>query len=271
MSIPQVDIKRLKNAIATAEANSRLKNWETLCMKVAQSNWAAEEGLDSEEVGELILHYGIETKTLKPGEPEPAPNIVEKMTPVPILPVEKISSKPDKAILDGLPVVVMEDKGSVVKTQESGGKGKKQCPTCLKYMGVRTQVCVCGYCFSKKEPVQTPAPTAVPMVTAPIHATVAATATDEEATDPRFADRRGGCRTTIHTPAGECPVRLKGYDEDSIRHWADQVRSGFRSRSEFLKLRGLRYYLRYFYEINSPEFNEAKQHLLDLHPGEDFN
>ena len=38
-----------------------------------------------------------------------------------------------------------------VKTYDEGGKGKKQCSSCNKYVGAVTKVCACGFEFKNQE------------------------------------------------------------------------------------------------------------------------
>lgn len=146
------------------------------------------------------------------------------------------------------------------------GKGKKRCPACQAAVGLRTATCECGHVFVKKD---TPRPVVVPE---PVQVDEPE---ETEPSEPSFVPRRSnpmdGCRISIVVPAGECPATLKSTDIEAVQIWAQKVRQHFRESKEFLKLRGLRYYLRYFYDIGSDEFNLCKQHLLALHPGEDFS
>jgi hypothetical protein len=143
MDLPKINPERLAKVVHQVESNANFKSLMDVAFKVSQSNWAQEEELDSKTIHALILHHNTPTKTPKPGEePKPAP-VVAAPTKVVAAPAP---SKPE-------PVANVVD-----FRKDEGGQGRKLCPTCSKYVGVRTQLCFCGYDFksgaavAQKEP-----------------------------------------------------------------------------------------------------------------------
>lgn len=233
MDLPQIDLDEFKELISKTEEKGH-KDIESFCYAMARTMWAEQLGFDDDDIGELIRHHNI---TVKFGA-KPTPKAIEAQ----VAKTEKIAKAPigDKV----------------------GGKGKKQCPACHDYCGVRTQICDCGHQFVKKEVEQ---PKLVPQQVVHVEES------EPEPTVVHFDAKRFRCRVSIHTPAGPCPVRLHGTDRQSVEIWSNQLRERFYRSGEFLKLRAIRYYLYQFYDMQSEDFQMAKQQLLDIYQGEDFN
>jgi hypothetical protein len=183
-----------------------------------------------------------------------------------------------------------------VKTYDEGGKGKKQCSSCNKYVGAVTKVCVCGFEFKNQEKsvvavdVKTydeggkgkkQCPQCKKYVGAKTSACACghdfkeAKATqavapspnpvvvkkEEGQAKPAVNSRMLGCRYSITAPAGACPHKLASTDPEAIDEWADRVRVEFNKESKFLTLSGLIYFVHHFYDMFSPEYQMVRSHL----------
>lgn len=122
MTLPKIMPSRLQRVVADIEFGSEFSSFDSLCQAVSESQWAKSFDLSAAVVGALMIEHNTLTKVDKPESVE--------------LPVESESE-------------IAEDK--IVKTYDEGGKGKKQCLSCKKYVGVRTEVCACGAAFKSKD------------------------------------------------------------------------------------------------------------------------
>jgi hypothetical protein len=61
----------------------------------------------------------------------------------------------------------------------------------------------------------------------------------------------------IYTPAGACPVALKSMDPEVVWAWADAIREYGVENGRFYTARAIHYWVREFYDINSPEFAQV--------------
>ena len=124
---------------------------------------------------------------------------------------------------------------------KKGGRGRKECPTCLFYVGVRTKVCNCGHNFLSKgaSPKQTKI---VPKK-------------KKEKEKPKVYQNR------IIVPAGKCPVKLdvESLTRESIRGWAAKVRAKFGESGDFLFAEGIVYYSREYVYTCSDKYNYIKE------------
>jgi hypothetical protein len=136
-TLPKIKREELEKVVQKVEANSTFRNFEALYYRIAGTDWAESKDLDGHTIGQLILHHNIPTKTPKPGEepkvviPPPQPReapVVPKTTP------------------QGSPQVKVTS-GDGRKTE--GGLGRKKCPSCQMYVGVRSAICPCGHSFSE--------------------------------------------------------------------------------------------------------------------------
>lgn len=121
----------------------------------------------------------------------------------------------------------------------SKGPGRKQCPGCEFYIGVRTRKCECGHEFAAKAKVPRRAPPKRQAAS-----TAEATPSDPEV--PKL-----DTRPLVITPSGACPVPLEGTDMDTVLDWVTAVREhdpGVR-----LHTTAVRYYVRQFYRMGTPE------------------
>lgn len=171
-------------------------------------------------------------------------------------------------------------------------RGKKTCPKCSKEHGPRTHKCDCGYEFFQTAAVVV-APNE-PMVLANEHhqtlGNVKSIIANVEARksvpspvvapsqpaqvskpapppqNPQVAYRRGG--RNIYTPAGDCPVRPRGYKadkwdepftDDVVKEWAQEV---YDSGPPYLP-QAVVYFARFYWNINGAEFNRVRDLILE--------
>jgi hypothetical protein len=67
----------------------------------------------------------------------------------------------------------------------------------------------------------------------------------------------------VATPAGTCPVKLKGIDADTVKNWAvDVIEAGRRQMRNF-SFAAVKYFVREFYDIHGPEYKIVCNHLND--------
>jgi hypothetical protein len=160
------------------------------------------------------------------------------------------------------------------------GRGRKKCPNCGIFTGVLSASCEkCSHKFEKKD--------ATPAKSAPVVATVApmkvqATVAAAPAPKPVLAAPAPVTKLKVRsptshvnllsnlpvinvfTPAGECPVKLKGTDIEQVAAWADAVRDDFGERRMVLAIEALLYFAQTIYDFKSDECKLVKGHLVEL-------
>lgn len=149
------------------------------------------------------------------------------------------------------------------KTWTEKGAGRKQCPACGIYHGVRRNACpACGHVHEKVKPEPRPvrekvvAPKPEPKAEVVVEA--------EDGLEPlhlgRMEGRAVGERPVIATPAGRCPVQISGSSLEEVREWAVQVRRVEEASGAFyLSNEALAYWLRR--QMRGPELETALEHL----------
>ena len=152
-----------------------------------------------------------------------------------------------------------------MKLQNGGGKGRKQCPSCKKYVGVRTLTCDCSHEFGVAKPkssgVVKPIASKKPKLEEPEEPE------EEEEEEEEDAQPEGRVRR-IWTPAGGSPARLGGTSREEVHCWAEKVRkSGFNKGLHYL-VQAVLYWAREFYDINGPDYQIVRAHLYNLYPYE---
>lgn len=129
-----------------------------------------------------------------------------------------------------------------IKVFKKKGRGRKQCPECQRFIGVRHKFCICKHVFQKKpEPVL-------------------------EIDSPEYVEARSlvsalgynhlGFRI-LFIPSGKCPVKFKG----DVGKWADQVIERYYGEGYILAPSALRYMLNNFSPMNSESYVKNKQAL----------
>ena len=170
-------------------------------------------------------------------------------------------------------------------------KGKKSCPKCNLELGVRVQKCDCGHEFSK---TISPVPASdQPMTIEPLDKRIAESVGNvrdliskaerrvsdpvpKKASEPRRTVIVEPVRTPrfysgggkIATPAGECPVKPKGYKEnwpdgpasdEVVQNWAIDVDAFGEGR---YAVDAVIYFARYFWNINGPEYHRIRELII---------
>lgn len=127
-----------------------------------------------------------------------------------------------------------------VKFFDGPGRGRKQCPSCEKYVGVRTKNCSCGHSFLRKK-------------TAPVKAPV----TNKTVSKGPYSDRI----SLVYAPAGKCPVKLTGTSQEQVLGWANAVKEVGFDKKEYYTVTALKYYARYFFDVFSDDYLIVEGHL----------
>ena len=122
------------------------------------------------------------------------------------------------------------------------GRGRKECPECRRYIGVRHKVCICKHEFKKKEQPVT------------------------EVEGPEYIEARDfmsalgynhiGFRI-LFIPRGECPVKFTG----SVSEWADAVIERYYGYFYLMSPMALRYMLDKFSPVLSDRYKENRKAL----------
>jgi len=232
--LPKIMPSRLQRIVNDVKSGEPFTSFSDMCKAVADTGWAKTLELDAATVAKLIAHHGItETPVVKAETP-----VVKAEAPA-------------------------DDEAKIIKTYDEGGKGKKSCPSCKKYVGLRVAVCACGHQFVSK---------------AKVDKVVEADTTESQPEEPKPARRQsqGGSRMRIHTPAGACPHRLDSSDEQAVEQWAERVRKTFMDRDgSWLTVAALKYFVHEFYDMHdpvrgeNPEYRKVCNIIESLYSGED--
>lgn len=146
--------------------------------------------------------------------------------------------------------------------KESAGKGKKFCPGCKEAIGVRCRKCEhCGYSFEDNAPTALPATSA----TSSSSSSSSTVETYEEEGVVPIPYSKGQVKIT--TPAGNCPVKLKAFDDDSIQAWCQEVVNHGSTCSRQYGAEALKYWVREFVDIQSQEYHRVCDVIVNLFLG----
>lgn len=116
-----------------------------------------------------------------------------------------------------------------MNTWKEPGKGRKQCPACDLYVGVRGAVCECGHIFY--------------------------------ATKPKPKKAEDELKETIMIPGGKCPVELTAIDKKTVMTWCLDVWAHHQGQKQKIAASTLKYYARYFYDVFSEEYATVCSHI----------
>jgi len=253
---------RLQRVAADTEFSGEFKSFDELCQAVSETSWSKSFDLNAAMIASLIAKH----KTITHVE-QPDPIVTDSSS-------ESVDEIADESV-------------KIVKTFDEGGKGKKPCPQCNKYVGLRTAVCACGYKFVSK-----PVEEVVKVVKTSesggkgkkqcsncqkfsgVRTTICACGTsfvskvqakldsrkDEEEQHVDIPEtvtiedvkpvRRhvSGYKLRILAPAGNCPHRLDITSNATIEQWAERCRKTFMDRDgSWLTINALRFFVREFH------------------------
>ncbi len=130
------------------------------------------------------------------------------------------------------------------------GRGRKLCPGCNKYPGVRSRICQCGHEFSLKASVKK----------LEIKVQTSDALSDKIADTPVQRIRI----PIIHTPNGAPPVKLEGTSIEQVRKWMLETRAAF--ADSHLSSECLGYWVRHFYPYfkQDEEGNVIRDSTVDI-------
>jgi hypothetical protein len=68
----------------------------------------------------------------------------------------------------------------------------------------------------------------------------------------------------IYTPAGQCPVKLKGIDYNDVLEWSNLImESGREKRLNYLPS-AILFFSQQFYGVHTKEYNVIKEHIANI-------
>ena len=105
-----------------------------------------------------------------------------------------------------------------VKTYETGGQGRKNCPDCELFVGVSTKECECGHSFDSKINV------------------------------PTIQKRPTSSLRSVAVPAGACPVKLSDSKFATVCNWCERVQEAGEKQGSLYTLQALKYYAQHFFQ-----------------------
>lgn len=193
---------------------------------------------------------------------------------------------------------VKVDKVAEITVYDEPGKRRKQCPDCNKYVGFRAEECVCGHIFEAEAVKEE-----IPSITtyeeggshrkecpcgkfvnkknmecvcghkfeeAPVSSVTNYKPSEMEIEASRAKQRCGCSCLLILAPAGACPVKLTSTDPDHVADWANNVISTGHQQGKHFSPSAIRYYVRTFYDMGSPEYDEVINVLALEAPLDDY-
>lgn len=140
-------------------------------------------------------------------------------------------------------------------------KGQKKCPKCGNYCGVRTRICKCRHDFTYKarkkleKANNTIAPLESKHVKLKKKLEELLNPEEKDTCVSKVANRCHG--RMILYPAGDCPVKLVKFTEDSIREWRTQVIEAGEKIGLFYGPSAIRYFAHQFVRWGSPKSNDV--------------
>jgi hypothetical protein len=173
-----------------------------------------------------------------------SPKKEEPLKPVTSPKVEVRLPKPELAKVEEPPITE-----SNIQTYDEGGRGRKQCPKCKKYIGARNVICACGYEFKGKgqDKVAEVCEESVQTKAARIHLSAI------------------DCKSVVWVPAGKPPVQLNGTDESDLVNWTYDIRRAYADKNNaYLSLNALKYWLRNGYNLSEQEIKVAQANLVQV-------
>lgn len=256
--LPKINPSRLQRTVADVEFSNDFTTFDDLCKAVAEHKWAKELNLDAWTIGALMIQHDTIVTMEKPAA------MPETDTPAPATP-----PKPKHAPVAIAPVATTE--ASTITTYDEGGRGRKQCPSCKKYVGNRNSVCACGHEFIKAQPTPQPKSVGAAAVVTPAPVRRAPEVeVPQEYTPGRHVSCTVRHRTAIPAPAtSPCPFKLSSTEIADVEEWAEKVRIHFqREKQQWMMLSALKYYVLSYYNRFSSEYEVIAGHLDALYANE---
>jgi len=131
------------------------------------------------------------------------------------------------------------------------GRGKKLCPNCQNYIGVRTAKCSCGHEFVVKTTIKSE--------------------TTSHSASPNTPSRPNSCSLrSVESPAGRCPVAPTNLvSDEAIQNWAKSVLDNGLEDGIMYSTRAVVYFIREFWGVNTPEYKKVKGLVYETLGGDD--
>ena len=130
----------------------------------------------------------------------------------------------------------------------TAGRGRKLCPSCNKYPGVRSRVCLCGYEFGTKV---APKKLQIRVATKEVVRTESKPKTQPEIEAQEESRYPSVTGTVVIIPSGVPPVSLDGTSIEVVRQWMIDVRKSY--SDGYLTHEALCYWVRYAYPFCSSD------------------
>lgn len=149
-----------------------------------------------------------------------------------------------------------------MNTWNEAGKGRKQCPTCKIYVGVRSSNCKCGFSFAaekvreKKAQIKTAETKNVSLKKVSGKITTSNSKQEEVPQEEEWIYQYTN-HVILSTPSGMCPVELAIIGRPQVKEWATKLVQFHAKKGEKLKPEALKYYVRHFHNVLTDEFHQA--------------
>ena len=260
MALPKINGVRLQTIVNNLESGRAFRTFDDLCIKVATTNWAEENGLDADDVAALIEHHQIACKTKQaaagappaaspvPAAGPPAPAVSAPAAPAaatPEPPVEPVAPAAAVAATPEPPVEPVAPAATPPALPAEKPEGKKRGRKPKAAVAATTQV---------EEPQAEVKPAEKPEG------------------KPKAAEPRGRSRVTygggvvVGTPAGKVPVPLTDKPRAGVEEWAEAVRQHRLDKDgAFLSLAALKYYARMSCGLSDKEAKEVHGFLDEIY------
>lgn len=132
------------------------------------------------------------------------------------------------------------------KTYNESGRGRKQCPKCNSYIGIRTRVCNCTHTFSKDDkPINKLSPHQEDLIK--YCAVLGKTKMD----------------TVVYTPTQMPPIRLSLLTRDGVFDWADEVIEYGKNSFKIFTIEALCYMMGHEVGYDCEEYRMCKKWLYE--------
>ncbi len=118
-----------------------------------------------------------------------------------------------------------------MKIWNEPGRGRKGCPECGIYVGVRTMKCQCGFSWTLRK----------------------ASEKNEDGVQMDGKPIRKGF-SLVHAPPGLCPHELGSIETTAVRDWLAKLVRHHETKKELIKPYAAKYYARLFYNVFSDEY-----------------
>lgn len=158
----------------------------------------------------------------------------------------------DSISLDDIVKQIEKKKFDSLDTNGNGpGRGRKQCPECKSYVGVRTGECNCGYVFNKDAELK---------LTIAEKRKVEDAATEEER-NYAMAVCSGFSGTLVYVASGKCPYHFVGEDYDSISAACWQIVYDGLNDGKIYLPSAIKHWIGHRFGFNSKKYKRICEHV----------